>query len=191
MTRSTRYIATFLLMMLASLAFTQTPAATGTGSTNYITRWLSATQQGNSNIYENSSGWVGINTKTPKVTLDISNGNLIARGIGNFAGNGNAAYLYAGDTSHGLTAYRGGGLVAHGGTGINAYKATNGIFLQDTTGNVGIGNTNPQYPLDLGTYGSGRMYSLILRDQNGNSSDCLVLTNYSGSLYYYQTACAN
>lgn len=80
-------------------------------------KWISATAQGNSKLYQApTTGWIGVGTTTPKMTCDVANGNMIARGIGNFASVANQAFIYVGDTSHGIAAYRGGVLVTHGGT---------------------------------------------------------------------------
>jgi hypothetical protein len=178
--KTRRFTLALTLLFATTLTFAQaSPDATGSGTANYITRWLTATSQGTSKIYQNSSGWIGINTTTPKVTLDINSGNFIARGLGNFAGNGNSASLYAGDTSHGLTAYRSGGIVT-GGTSLSAYKAANGVFLQDTTGNVGIGTTSPHNLLHVN--GNVQAYGLVLYDYYGGQ--CAVYNSYNGSLQF-------
>jgi hypothetical protein len=50
---------------------------TGSGTTNYITRWTSSSSLNNSVIYQSSTGNVGIGTTTPSQKLDV-NGNLTA-----------------------------------------------------------------------------------------------------------------
>src|SRR5271156_1188635 len=53
-------------------------AITGSGTANHITKWLSATKLGNSNIFDGSSGKVGIATTSPGATLDV-NGTAVIR----------------------------------------------------------------------------------------------------------------
>src|SRR5580704_58032 len=50
------------------------PAAnvTGSGTKNFIPRWTSTSQIGNSNIFENASNDVGIATSTPTAKLDVN-----------------------------------------------------------------------------------------------------------------------
>jgi hypothetical protein len=52
---------------------------TGGGTANFIPLWTSTTNLGNSKIYQASGGFVGINTTTPQLQLDV-NGNSIFRG---------------------------------------------------------------------------------------------------------------
>ena len=54
-------------------------AVTGTGTANYLPLWTSGTNLGVSKIYQASGGFVGINTNTPLLQLDV-NGNSIFRG---------------------------------------------------------------------------------------------------------------
>src|SRR5580704_8555848 len=65
---------------VASAANSNAPAAaiTGTGTANHITKWLSPTKLGNSNIFDGSSGKVGIATTAPGATLDV-NGTAVIR----------------------------------------------------------------------------------------------------------------
>ena len=181
-----RITLTLTLVLLASvLAVSQaTPDATGTGTTNYITRWVSATAQGNSLLYQSSTGRIGLGTTAPTTTFDVANGNALFRGIGGFKSSGNSGSVFVGDAGHGMTAYRGGGLVVHGGTSLSAYQVPNGLFLQDTTGNVGIGTTTPHSQLHVN--GDGQMSRLVLSDENGG---CYVYYSYNGNLYSYNTSC--
>jgi hypothetical protein len=83
------------------------------------------------------TGSLGINTTSPAETLDVSSGNAIVRGTGNFKTTGNTATLYIGDTSHPIEAMYSTGLA------IGVFKAPTALFIADFTGNVGIGTTTP------------------------------------------------
>ncbi len=52
---------------------------TGGGTANFVPLWTSTTNLGNSKIYQASGGYVGINTTSPELQLDV-NGNSIFRG---------------------------------------------------------------------------------------------------------------
>jgi hypothetical protein len=82
-------------------------------------------------------GSLGINTTAPAETLDVSSGNAIVRGTGNFKATGNTATLYIGDTSHPIEAIYSDGLA------IGAFKAPTALFIADFTGNIGVGTTTP------------------------------------------------
>ena len=67
----------------AFLAATGAPGSpagnvTGSGTKNFIPRWTSTSQIGNSNIFESTLGQVGIATSTPTAKLDV-NGNTALR----------------------------------------------------------------------------------------------------------------
>jgi|HubBroStandDraft_4_1064222.scaffolds.fasta_scaffold881139_1 hypothetical protein len=53
----------------------------GSGKTDFVPRWLSASKLGNSDIFEATSGNVGIGTTAPAVTLDV-NGATDVRNTG-------------------------------------------------------------------------------------------------------------
>jgi hypothetical protein len=82
-------------------------------------------------------GKLGVNTTAPAQSLDVTSGNAIVRGVGNFKATGNTATLYIGDTNHPIEAMYSGGLA------IGAFKAPQAIFIADFTGNIGIGTTTP------------------------------------------------
>jgi hypothetical protein len=82
-------------------------------------------------------GKLGVNTTAPAQSLDVTSGNAIVRGVGNFKANGETATIYVGDTSHPIRAMYNKGLA------IGAFKAPQAIFIADYTGVVGIGTMTP------------------------------------------------
>jgi hypothetical protein len=114
-----------------------TASVGGTGTTNFIPRWTGSTTLGNSLLFQASVGNVGLGTITPTQKLEVDSGNLLVKGSQNFKGKGNTAFLYVGDTSHPIEA------IWNTGLAIGAYKAPEALFIQDKTGNVGIGTTSP------------------------------------------------
>lgn len=82
---------------------------------------------GSATLVQNGQGYFGITTSTPTEMLDVSNGNAIVRGIGNFTTNGYTASLAIGDTNHGIKAIN--------GTGIQIGAAfSNPLQIDDFTG---------------------------------------------------------
>ena len=66
---------------------------------------------------------------------------------------GDFANLYVGDTAHDIQAIFGGGLA------ISTFNKSNAMYIADTTGNVGIGNTAPTHALDVA--GTGNFTGLV------------------------------
>jgi hypothetical protein len=73
-------------------------AVTGTGTANYLPLWTSGSNLGVSKIYQANGGFVGINTNTPLLQLDV-NGNSIFRGSFQMAPQG-VATAGTGQPSH-------------------------------------------------------------------------------------------
>jgi hypothetical protein len=71
---------------------------TGTGTANYLPLWTSGSNLGVSKIYQANGGFVGINTNTPLLQLDV-NGNSIFRGSFQLAPQG-TALASTGQPSH-------------------------------------------------------------------------------------------
>ena len=122
----------------AGSANPSTASVAGTGTTNFIPRWTSSTALGNSLLFQTAVGSVGLGTTTPTQKLEVDSGNVLVKGPQNFKGKGNTAFLYVGDTSHPIEAIWNTGLV------IGVYKVPEALFIQDQTGNVGIGTTTPK-----------------------------------------------
>jgi hypothetical protein len=147
---------------------------TGTGTANHITKWLSPTKLGNSNIFDGSTGSVGIATTAPTATLDV-NGTARVRGNATVNGSLGAGPITASSSSSGGTGVyanagsSGGsnGVIAIGATGVAGYTTVNGsIALYGNAGSstgsngvVGYGATgvagNSTINGSYGTYGSG------------------------------------
>jgi trimeric autotransporter adhesin len=113
------------------------------GKVHALPMFTTATNIQNSIVTESTAtsidvaGKVGINTAAPTQSLDVTSGNAIVRGVGNFSAKGDTATLYVGDTSHPIQALFDSGLA------IGTFKAPEAIFIADFTGNVGIGTTTP------------------------------------------------
>ena len=149
-------------------------AITGTGTANHITKWLSPTKLGNSNIFDGSSGSVGIATTAPTATLDV-NGTARIRGNATVNGGLGSGPITATSTSSGGTGVfanagsttASNGVIALGATGVAGYTTVAGsIALYGNAGNsggsngvVGYGATgvagNSTITGSYGTYGSG------------------------------------
>ena len=147
---------------------------TGTGTANHITKWLSPTKLGNSNIFDGSTGSVGIATTAPTATLDV-NGTARVRGNATVNGSLGAGPITASSSSSGGTGVfanagsstASNGVIAYGATGVAGYTTVAGsIALYGNAGNstgsngvVGYGATgvagNSTITGSYGTYGNG------------------------------------
>lgn len=104
----------------------------GTGSSNYITKWTGSTALGSSNIYNDGSS-VGINTTTPEAALEI-NGNAIASSPTNSKHLATKGYVDS----------------AVATTSNSLWKLnSNDLYASSTNWNVGIGTTSPLAKLDV------------------------------------------
>jgi hypothetical protein len=125
-----------------------TPFALGGGGTaNYLSKWTSGTNLGNSALYQNSSGNIGISTTSPGQKLEVDSGNFMVKGTNNFKTSGQTAFVYVGDANHPIEAINSGGLA------LGAYLVPQAVYIADSTGHVGIGTTSPGYPLTVSSSG--------------------------------------
>src|SRR5580704_16392777 len=149
-------------------------AITGTGTANHITKWLSPTKLGNSNIFDGSAGKVGIGTTSPGATLDV-NGTAVIRSNATVDGTLGAGPITATSSSSGGTGVfanagsstASDGVIAIGATGVAGYTSVagsiavygNGGNSTGSNGVVGYGATgvagNSTITGSYGTYGSG------------------------------------
>jgi len=132
----------------AAQASSPSAAITGSGTANHITKWLSTTKLGNSNIFDSASGKVGIATTSPGATLDV-NGSAIVRDNATVKGGLDANSVLASTSVDGLTALFGDSNSGIGTVGVS--NETEGVFGEGTTGVYGQGTSG--YGV-LGTVGS-------------------------------------
>jgi len=98
---------------------------------------------GNALMSIEPNGNVGIGSLLPTKKLDVNGGNGIIRGIDNFLTSGNEAKLCLGDSHHFIKSE------FNKGVTLGTFGVPNGLFLEQSTGNVGIGETTPIQKLDV------------------------------------------
>ncbi len=126
-----------------------------------------------------STGNVGIGTTAPGAKLDVDLGDILVQGTGSFDESGETATVYLGDTNHFIQSIYGGGVK------IGTYQASNGIFLQQSTGKVGIGTTSPTEKLHVAGNANitGRLTANSLSASSATISGELRAGSIIGSLY--------
>jgi len=139
---------------------------TGTGTTNYLVKWLGASAQGNSLIFDNGTN-VGIGTNSPVVSQT-------GTGLHFYSGTQNAGIRIGSDFTNGKWSYieyanaanvvsyiqgvRGSDMTYRliAGTGLGA---ATGLIL-NSSGNIGIGTATPVSKIDVeGGISIGANYS--------------------------------
>jgi hypothetical protein len=90
-----------------------------------------------------AAGGVGINTNTPTQKLHVDNGNILAEGLGSFDAAAEQAILYLGNTNHFIKSEYGYGLK------LGTTSIADALTIRETSGNVGIGTTDPIVKLDI------------------------------------------
>ncbi len=92
-------------------------------------------------LVENATGNIGIGNSLPGFRLDVA-GNALNRGT-TWASAGDQAFQYLGDGNHGIR--------AEFGTGVTLFTSgiSDGVFLEQVSGNVGIGTASPTTRLQV------------------------------------------
>ncbi len=125
---------------------------TGSGSTNYVSKWTGASSLGNSIIYDN--GNVGIGTTNPQAGLHIDTGSTPLR-FRRSGGGGSADFsinnVMTGDDSDVMIipvpdSDKSGGIALYADPGVGTYSFAMGI---DKNGKVGIGTSSPSAKLTV------------------------------------------
>jgi hypothetical protein len=136
------------------------PPLSGTGQPGFIPEWLTTTKIGDSVLFQNSAGNLGISTTTPAQKFEVDLGNMLVKGPHNFTTGGDTAFLYVGDSNHPIEAIHSNPKTQSGGLTIGTYKAPQLIYLQDGSGNVGIGigTATPSARLDVAATSGSAVY---------------------------------
>ena len=130
-----------------------TGTVTGTGTANYISKWSSSTEIGNSVIYESGSK-IGIGTNSPSELFEIHGADPSMVIKNNTFGSGESTLVF--QTAMAAKNY----LSCNSSNALN-YKSTlgNTLFTIENSGDVGIGTTTPSRKLQvIGTDGAAKFY---------------------------------
>lgn len=168
-----------------------TNPVTGTGTTNYVTKWTSSSAIGNSSIFDDGTS-VFVNAtsggyNTPR--LLVNNGSGVSIGFQVIADAGGRVLRFQTsdyNNSNTGSALRIGFGAASGNTytTINAYSAgesvTNNLILNQGGGNVGIGITAPSQPLSVED-------TILIKDSGSSASQLIfgdAANDFAGRIFY-------
>lgn len=144
----------------------------GGGAVGYIPTFTTANDIGNSIIYQNGVNSIGFFTNTPTQSVDF-NSDIQVRGVAGCAAGGGVLTTDAAGT---ITCVPD----QVGPPGADSDWTINGFNVYHETGNVGIGNNNPQVPLHVS--GNVRLDTAALRNCNTANGQGVLETDASGNI---------
>jgi hypothetical protein len=153
----------------------------GSGTKNYVPLWLNSTKLGNSKLYQNTTGEVGIGTTTPAATLDV-NGSINAATSFKLGGsafafgsssNGNAFLGFAGNAST---------------TGYDNTASGEGALYSNTSGSDNTADgISALYSNTEGSFNTASGYDALHSNTTGGNNTAYGFE----SLFYSTTGTAN
>jgi len=172
-----------------------TNPVTGTGNTNYITKWISGSAVGDSNLISNSAGNLGVGVTPSTATgfryIQFGAGSALSTNNTNnsnfwhnatFDASGNALYAVTGQQSSFYRQINGQHVWAYAaaGTAGNAITFTTNMVL-DASGRLGIGTTSPSEKLDIYSNDNSQQGLKITNPSSGGNA--ITVTKYSNGTY--------
>jgi hypothetical protein len=161
-----------------------TNPVTGTGTTNYLSKFTGSTALGNSLVYDNGTN-VGIGTTSPSSKLQVSGEAYVTGAFGQGVSIANKITNYGAEfRTSGASAQvffgRSGNNIGSGAIGADAsyvfrvWKPTDFStpFVIEQGGNVGIGTTSPGSKLEV--VGDTSSALLTLKSSNGGANDSFM-----------------
>ncbi|MCF8278685.1 MAG: tail fiber domain-containing protein [Flavobacteriales bacterium] len=133
-------------------------AANVSGTANYVSKFSSSNQLGNSQLFDNGTN-IGIGTTTPLERLHLDNGSLrINSSFGNikFESTGGTGWQWS---------------TQGGGVGLQLHNLVSGstdqlrMYLDGSNGRMGLGTGTPLSPLDIRGGASSEIVRLVTNDQ--------------------------
>jgi hypothetical protein len=156
-------------------------AVTGSGTTNYVPKFTGATVVGNSSIFNDASGNVGIGTTSPAVELDVR-GEI---SVGHNATYGLRFYNQARSNWSSI-----GNFATDNTANLNFRTGAGVTMTMSNGGNVGIGTTSPAAKLHVHEAASGQSSPNAAADTlvlEGSSSAGISILNTNagvGSIFF-------
>src|SRR3989338_1166921 len=151
----------------------------GSGTTNYITKWTGSSSLGNSIIFDNGTN-VGIGTTSPGIKLEVSDTMGVKEGndfvtLDVSAGD---SYISWGDSDSSRSLVFG-TIANYPGSGWSEkMRITN-------SGNVGIGTTGPGYKLTISDVSGSSLLALVNSTNNTNWQFIPVTNGANSDLRFY------